>query len=26
VVVAVGCPHRGEAFSACQFLIDRLKQ
>ncbi len=26
VVVAVGCPHRREAFGACQFLIDRLKE
>ena len=26
VVVAVSCPHRGEAFSACRALIDELKQ
>ena len=26
VVIAVSCLHRGEAFSACQFLIDRLKE
>ncbi|MEI6427690.1 MAG: molybdenum cofactor biosynthesis protein MoaE [Pseudanabaena sp. ELA607] len=26
VVVAVGSPHRAEAFAACQFLIDHLKQ
>jgi len=26
VVVAVGCAHRAEAFEACRFLIDRLKQ
>ena len=25
VVVAVACPHRGEAFEACRQLIDRLK-
>lgn len=25
VVVAVGCPHRGEAFAACQYAIDTLK-
>jgi molybdopterin synthase catalytic subunit len=25
VLVAVGCPHRAEAFSACQFAIDMLK-
>ncbi|WP_340558171.1 molybdenum cofactor biosynthesis protein MoaE [Streptomyces sp. GSL17-111] len=25
VVVAVSCPHRGEAFSACRKLIDDLK-
>jgi molybdopterin synthase catalytic subunit len=25
VVVAVSCPHRGEAFSACRRLIDDLK-
>lgn len=25
VLVAVGCPHRGEAFAACQFAIDTLK-
>jgi len=26
VVIAVSCAHRREAFSACQFLIDLLKQ
>jgi molybdopterin synthase catalytic subunit len=26
VAVAVSCPHRGEAFAACQFAIDTLKQ
>jgi molybdopterin synthase catalytic subunit len=26
VVVAVSCPHRGEAFAACKRLIDDLKQ
>lgn len=26
VVVAVSCPHRREAFEACQWLIDSLKQ
>jgi len=25
VVVAVSCPHRGEAFEACRMLIDTLK-
>lgn len=25
VLVAVGCPHRGEAFSACSYGIDTLK-
>lgn len=25
VLVAVGCPHRGEAFAACQYGIDTLK-
>ncbi len=25
VLVAVGCPHRREAFEACQFAIDSLK-
>ena len=25
VVVAVACPHRGEAFDACRTLIDNLK-
>jgi molybdopterin synthase catalytic subunit len=25
VLVAVGCPHRGEAFSACRYAIDSLK-
>jgi molybdopterin synthase catalytic subunit len=26
VAVAVSCPHRGEAFEACRYAIDRLKQ
>jgi molybdopterin synthase catalytic subunit len=26
VVVAVSAPHRGDAFAACQHVIDRLKQ
>lgn len=26
VAVAVSCPHRAEAFAACQFAIDRLKE
>ena len=26
VGVAVSCPHRREAFAACEFLIDRLKE
>ena len=26
VVVAVSCPHRGEAFDACRALIDELKR
>jgi molybdopterin synthase catalytic subunit len=26
VAVAVSCPHRAEAFEACRFAIDRLKQ
>jgi molybdopterin synthase catalytic subunit len=25
VLVAIGCPHRSEAFAACQFAIDTLK-
>lgn len=25
VLVAVGCPHRSEAFTACQYAIDTLK-
>jgi molybdopterin synthase catalytic subunit len=25
VLIAVGCPHRGEAFTACQYAIDTLK-
>jgi molybdopterin synthase catalytic subunit len=25
VVVAVACPHRAEAFAACQYAIDTLK-
>lgn len=26
VIIAVSAPHRGEAFDACEFLIDTLKQ
>ena len=26
VIIAVSCPHRGDAFEACRFLIDTLKQ
>jgi molybdopterin synthase catalytic subunit len=26
VVIAIGCPHRREAFAACQYAIDTLKQ
>jgi molybdopterin synthase catalytic subunit len=26
VIIAVSCPHRGEAFDACRFLIDALKK
>jgi molybdopterin synthase catalytic subunit len=26
VVIAVSCPHRAEAFDACEFLIDELKK
>lgn len=26
VLIAVGCPHRKEAFEACQYAIDTLKQ
>jgi molybdopterin synthase catalytic subunit len=25
VLVAVGCPHRAEAFAACRYAIDKLK-
>src|SRR5688572_20900824 len=25
VVIVVSCPHRGQAFDACRFLIDELK-
>ncbi len=25
VIVAIGCPHRTEAFGACQYAIDTLK-
>jgi molybdopterin synthase catalytic subunit len=25
VVVAIGCPHRAEAFAACSYAIDQLK-
>jgi molybdopterin synthase catalytic subunit len=26
VVVAISCPHRAEAFEACRYAIDRLKE
>jgi molybdopterin synthase catalytic subunit len=26
VLIAIGCPHRAEAFVACQYVIDTLKQ
>jgi molybdopterin synthase catalytic subunit len=26
VAVSVSCPHRGQAFDACRFAIDRLKE
>ena len=26
VIIAVSCPHRGQAFEACQWLIDTLKE
>ncbi len=26
LVVAIGSPHRGEAFAACQYAVDRIKQ
>lgn len=26
VIVAVSCPHRGDAFEACRWLIDTLKE
>src|SRR5881396_270948 len=26
VAVAVSCPHRGEAFDACRFAVDTLKE
>ncbi len=26
VIVAVSCPHRGEAFAACEYMIDELKK
>lgn len=26
VVIAVACPHRAEAFAACQYAIDRIKE
>jgi len=26
VVIAVSCPHRAEAFDACRYMIDRLKE
>ncbi len=26
IVIAVSCPHRGQAFEACRFLIDELKK
>jgi molybdopterin synthase catalytic subunit len=25
VLIAIGCPHRGEAFAACRYAIDTLK-
>ncbi|MFN6156021.1 MAG: molybdenum cofactor biosynthesis protein MoaE [Dolichospermum sp.] len=25
VIVAIGCPHRGEAFAACEYAINTLK-
>ncbi len=25
VVIAVSCPHRGQAFASCKYLIDQLK-
>jgi len=25
VLVAIGCPHRGQAFAACEYAIDTLK-
>lgn len=26
VAIAVSCPHRGQAFEACRFMIDRIKE
>src|SRR5579884_1656801 len=26
VVIAVACPHRAEAFEACRYVIDRIKE
>ena len=26
VIIAVSCPHRAEAFEACRYAIDRLKE
>ena len=26
VLIAVACPHRGEAFDACQYAIDQVKE
>lgn len=26
VAIAVSCPHRGEAFEACRYAIDRIKE
>jgi molybdopterin synthase catalytic subunit len=26
VIIAVSCPHRGEAFEACRYLIEQLKK
>jgi molybdopterin synthase catalytic subunit len=26
VVITVACPHRAEAFAACQYAIDRIKE
>ena len=26
VIIAVACPHRAEAFAACRYVIDRIKE